>query len=235
MILIQSHPIKPQNICKTANCNLQYGFGFALTELTEQAQVWEQTRLFDQQLNNSKLDKSEKSTVTKPVVSWPSQMCCQIICLALPRSTCDGWSSAGRPGGKARCEWFHQLHELQDCSSNHPGVCCPLQVRWTFLVPLNKHCILSMRQTLQSISKILGRVSTLRTLYGRKSWQQEVQQIWRTLLGGAASAPLVARIMLPRCPVLLGSMSWDLPRTLHLCCPWIQLLARWNIWAAVLQ
>merc|ERR1719507_2089403 len=33
----------------------------------EMAQVWEQTRLFDQQLNNSKLDKSEKSTVTKPV------------------------------------------------------------------------------------------------------------------------------------------------------------------------
>ena len=36
------------------------------------AQVWEQTQLFDQQLNNSKLDrpeKSELSAATKPVVS----------------------------------------------------------------------------------------------------------------------------------------------------------------------
>ena len=77
MILSQRHWPSPREIS-----NLSVGFEpnstlcrtkFICTKsLTSHVQVWEQTQLFDQQLNNPKLDKSEKSTATKPVVSWPN-------------------------------------------------------------------------------------------------------------------------------------------------------------------
>ena len=38
------------------------------------------------------------------------------------------WPSAGW-WGKARREWFYQLYQLQNCSSNHPRIRRPLQVK----------------------------------------------------------------------------------------------------------
>ena len=123
------------------------------------AQVWEQTQLFDQQLNNSKLDrpeKSELSAATKPVVSC-LQIFWHLIMVINPQQ-------GGREGKRdangfincTSCKTVHQTTQefVVHCRSAEPSL------------PLND----------LHFNNESGQASTLRTQSGRKSWQQEVQQ-----------------------------------------------------------
>ena len=130
--------------------------------------VWEQTQLFDQQLNNPKMvrpDHSELKTNTK--VGFPKIKENQPY-LSLPLNwinLCQ--SSAGRKRGKARRQWFHQLHKLQDCPSNHPGVCGSLQVLFP-LISLTFIIIRSSKHIENSIwaEKLAGGSSDLTNTLG---------------------------------------------------------------------